>query len=488
MSLRVRLTLWVGLASLLVVASLAAVTFREVQDTAVQAVQAEMSRLVKVHAAELRHNPNPARIVGRPGLFVLDDAGNLVLRPSDSVLPGVTAALAAGALRPDHAEVLDFTAPDGQEYWIALQPQPSLGRVMGLAVARREALEGLDFVREEVLVVHLAGTAFLLFLVWLVTGGITRPLLLLSEAARRVARGDLQAPVPPVKRNDEVGELTASFQQMQAELREYIEDLRTTTAEKERLESEMAIGSDIQRSFLPALHEGEDRTVQDGHVRLAALFRPARQMAGDLYDFFPLGPGRLGLVIGDVSGKGMPAALFMAVTHTLIRSVAPRAAGPADCLARVNRLLCAENRSNLFVTVLYGILEEGRLVYASGGHMPPILKPQAGPARELPQPEGMVLGVLEEATFAEASEPLEAGDTLLLYTDGLSEAQNPAEELFGEERIREALEGDGPQALLQALVRRLDAHLGGGSLSDDLTLVALRLEGSAAPVAKPSRS
>ena len=197
-----------------------------------------------------------------------------------------------------------------------------------------------------------------------------------------------------------------------------------------------------------------------------------------LYDFFPVEPGKMCFVVGDVSGKGVAAGLFMAVTRTLIRATAVPGRKPLEILQRVNAQLCAENRANLFVTMILGILETatGRMEYGQGGHNPPLLVPaKGGPVYE--PSGGMPLGVFEDAKFGQRQLELKAGETLLVYTDGVTEAMNPDRELFGEERFKQAVQGQArlsPEELTQRVVGEVAKFARGAEPSDDITLLAIK--------------
>jgi serine phosphatase RsbU (regulator of sigma subunit)/putative methionine-R-sulfoxide reductase with GAF domain len=241
---------------------------------------------------------------------------------------------------------------------------------------------------------------------------------------------------------------------------------------RERLETEVQLARQIQQTFIPEtlpLLSGWD---------LAARWRTARQVGGDFYDVMELPGGRIGLFIADVSDKGIPAALFMALTRTLVRAAVIETESPAEALRRVNDLLIPDTQQGMFVTAVYAVLypETGKLVYANAGHNPPLWVRREGEVERLTR-TGMALGVLEGETVEERSIKLKKGDTLLLYTDGLSEAFSADGDLFGEERILAALRSErstSAEAILQTLEDDLTAFVGEEDQSDDLTMLALR--------------
>ncbi len=252
--------------------------------------------------------------------------------------------------------------------------------------------------------------------------------------------------------------------------------LRRLGAERQRLEQELAVARDIQRSLLPACCP----TAPGWSIDVA--WEAARQVGGDFYDFVRLAENRLGVVIADVSDKGVPAALFMVLCRSLVRASAPGQHSPAETLRRVNRLLLEDARAEMFVTVFYAIidLETGEMRYASAGHNPPMLCPaDGGPMANLEAP-GIILGVVKDAHLEDRSVRLAPGDTLVLYTDGATEAINAAEEQFGEARLAQVVcerRGQDLGEIRQALLRALEEFRGDQPPFDDTTLVLVRREG-----------
>jgi hypothetical protein len=233
-----------------------------------------------------------------------------------------------------------------------------------------------------------------------------------------------------------VGDLAAAFDEMRLSLKEYIRNLRETTAAQERLESELLIARNIQMSFIP---KRSPRLLAGSGLEIYGTLEPAQEVGGDLYSFFPVDDEHLFFAVGDVSGKGIPAALFMAVTITLMKGIARRSADPADILEQINAELCDENDSLLFVTVFCGILNirSGELRYSNAGHNPPVLRPRGESARWLKVPEGFLLGVDEMASYRTESINLSPGDEIVLYTDGVTEAMNPEKCFFSVQRSSE---------------------------------------------------
>jgi serine phosphatase RsbU (regulator of sigma subunit)/signal transduction protein with GAF and PtsI domain len=251
--------------------------------------------------------------------------------------------------------------------------------------------------------------------------------------------------------------------------------MRRADAERQRLEQELAVAREIQRSLLPL------SAPQPLGWSIEVAWQSARLVGGDFYDFIPLPDKHLGVVIADVSDKGVPAALFMVLSRSLVRASALSHHSPAEALRRANRLLLADNRAEMFVTVFYGVIDlaTGVMHYASAGHNPPILCRVGVDDSTTLQAHGIVLGVVKDATLEEHSVQLEAGDTLVLYTDGVTEAIDEHEEQFGEERLQRAVclhKGKTLSALRQALLDAVAEFTAGQPPFDDLTLVLVRRE------------
>jgi serine phosphatase RsbU (regulator of sigma subunit) len=239
-----------------------------------------------------------------------------------------------------------------------------------------------------------------------------------------------------------------------------------------QIKAELDVARALQIAILPATFP-----VSPG-CDSAARMIPATTMGGDFYDFIELPGGQIGLVMADVSGKGVPAAFFMAVARTTLRDVAAHHAEPGACLAQANRLLCAQNPLDLFVTVFYCMLDPltGVLRYANGGHNPPYLRRADGAVEALSGTGGLVLGVMPEVEFPEHVVQLRAGDRLLLYTDGVTEAFNPADEAYGEQRLVAEIKAHGvgsAAALVESICRSVVTFAGAAPQSDDVTLIVL---------------
>ena len=262
-----------------------------------------------------------------------------------------------------------------------------------------------------------------------------------------------------------------------------IEELRKADTDREHLiavQRDLQTAAEIQRSFLPPPLPAS----ADTRFTLHATMLPARAVGGDFYDYFALDENRFGLVLGDVSGKGVPAALFMAVTRTLTRTIARSGCKPGECLAEVNRqlLLQADPSSSMFVTLFYVVLNtvSGEMIYSNGGHLPPYVLRAGGTLEALPG-RGRLVGALDDADWQTWQARLQPGDFLFLYTDGITEARNSADGFFGAQRLEEALRtGDrsSPQRLVRGVLDGVQQFAADRPQADDLTAVALHYMGA----------
>ncbi|MBM4122674.1 MAG: DUF3365 domain-containing protein [Nitrospira sp.] len=271
-------------------------------------------------------------------------------------------------------------------------------------------------------------------------------------------------------------ELLDANQLLEKRVVERTEELRRTMEEKERIGSELRIASEIQKSILPrAFPAFPDRD----DFELYAESIPAKEMGGDFYDFFLIDEERLGLVIADVSGKGVPAAIFMAVSRTMLKATAMQGVDPGECLRQVNNLLCPDNDSAMFVTVFYAILNTrtGELEYSNAGHNLPYLLSPRGSVALLDNPGGMALGVIQDSPYQIKRIRLRPGEGLFLYTDGVTEAMDTQGSLFSDARLKQLLlriQDGTTLEIIRDTVAEVRAYAVGEPQADDITLLAVR--------------
>lgn len=303
---------------------------------------------------------------------------------------------------------------------------------------------------------------------------ITSPVMKLKKGSEALGKGDLEYHVD-VRTGDEFEDLADSFNKMASDLKDHIDRLRRTTAEKERMHKELEIARGIQQSILP-----ESPPLVEG-IDLAALNIPAQEIGGDFYDFIPLSKDRWGLVIADVSGKGIPAALFMALSRTLIR--ASTASNPAalEAINQANRMICEDSKTAMFVTLFYAILDakSRTLTYVNAGHNPPVLFQSESSRVAMLKAHGIALGVVDDAGLESSEMELKSGDVLMLYTDGVTEAMNENNEEFGLERAVNLIRDSrmlSAQEMAKMIKDEVMAFSGALPQYDDITLMIVKAE------------
>jgi phosphoserine phosphatase RsbU/P len=367
---------------------------------------------------------------------------------------------------------------DAGLFYVRVAPGEMYGRLaaaQGLNIGGT-LLAGLGFIGVLFLVIEGAALA----MGWALARSITRSVHALFAGTERLRVGDLSHRIPIWSR-DQLGELSESFNAMTGNL----ETLLEQQAEKRRLEEELRIAREIQMSLLP-----RQATPMPG-LGMAALCVPAREVGGDYYDIFALGPRRVGLLVADVAGKGTSAALYMAELKGLMLSLSEIHESPRRLLVEVNRIIAANLDSRIFITMTYAIvdLERRTLTYARAGHTPLIHRTASPATACLVAPSGMVVGLQLEGLEHRFEELLEErtvelvdGDVFLFYTDGVSEAMNAEGDLFGEERLRLLVEqhgGLGAEGLRERIVRDVEAYVGAADAHDDMTMIVLTVDAAA---------
>lgn len=366
----------------------------------------------------------------------------------------------------------------GMESMMYYAPVPSNGWVLSVVFPTAELFEDVNRLGRRVVFLSVSGIALLSLVIVLIANSITRPLRAMTKAAEAVGKGQLNTDLPRVKSGDEVGRLTSAFQNMQRSLKTYICDLTETTAARERIENELKIAHDIQMSILPKFFPAfPDRKEFD----IYAFIESAKEVGGDFYDFFFIDEVHFCFIIADVSGKGIPASLYMAVTKTLIKATAIRDVDPARILFLVNNELCKDNDSNMFVSIFCGILntESGTVLYSNGGHNPPIFT-SSGASSFLGGPTGLVMGAMYDFNYKTERLVMLPGDNLFLYTDGVTEAMNSRDELFSEGRLLshlEQLQGNSDMEIIGGLMEKIVFFSEGFPQSDDITMMMITFNG-----------
>jgi len=440
---------------------------------------------VDLLSEDLLREISPARmesgycmLISRKGTFVSHPDLSLVMHQSifglaeRHDLPDLAAAgceMVAG--RAGVRRIRDYQTREWK--WMAFAPVDSVGWSLAAVIPEEEIMGPIYAQLFRFLGGLVGGVISILAIIWLMSVRVTRPLARLAAAAQQLAAGNLEVCVSPSKGRDEVSQLTDTFNAMVVNLRSNVEArIREETARRE-VERDLLAAREVQASLLPAMLPAH---VQRGFC-LHAFNAPARHVAGDFYDFFFVTPDRLAVVIADVSGKGLPAAMYMAVTRTRLRDYATAQKTPAEVVAELNRDLAQENEREMFVTLFFGYyhLATGELTYVNGGHNPPCLVRREGRLETL-EPTGPLVGPLAGATFDNGQCHLDRGDMLVLFTDGVTEANAPEGEMFGEKRLEAILVSSAAEPVAKICDQVIQAarDFSRGDLADDATVLALR--------------
>ena len=363
--------------------------------------------------------------------------------------------------------------------WMYYAPIPANGWSLAVLFPQDEFTADIVRLNRIVIILGVVGLLLLSIAVALIARSITNPLRAMARVTKTIATGNLDIELPVVKSGDEVGKLSEAFQYMKGSLKEYIQQLTETTASKERIESELKIAHDIQMSILPKIFPPFPNRKE---FDIYAVIEPAREVGGDFYDFFFTDDENFCFVIGDVSGKGVPASLFMAVAKTLIKATALKGIDPGNILTEVNGELSQGNESCMFATIFCGLLntKTGVLSFANGGHNTPFLICGGREVTYLDGKRGLVVGAMEESAYQTERINLRPGDALFMYTDGVTEAVSGAGELFSDDRLKRqviTLRGKSVQEMIGGIMEEIHSFSHGAQQSDDITMMVIEYRG-----------
>jgi len=363
----------------------------------------------------------------------------------------------------------------GKNVLAAWRYLPSFGSGIVVKIDAEEAFSLINNLRDWWIGIGLIATVMVVVLTIFFAKSISVPIRRLTQMTKRIASGDLNASVE-INSEDEIGELAESFVNMQTELKKSIKTLTETTAAKERIESELNVAREIQMSILPKIFPPfPDRK----EFEIYAVIEPAKEVGGDFYDFFFIDEDHMFFLIGDVSGKGVPASLYMAVTKTLIKAITNKGMSPDEVLDLTNKELCKDNETLMFVTIFCGIIDTrtGVVSYSCGGHNPPYIISQTKGVKELKIEGGMALGIMDEAEFNKNEFTLGVGDVIFLFTDGVTEAFDCHGNMYSDERLKnflENLKGFNPEVTVKKTLNEVNIFSSGAPQADDITLLTLK--------------
>jgi sigma-B regulation protein RsbU (phosphoserine phosphatase) len=419
--------------------------------------------------------------------FIIDGQGDYISHPDSTVVTTQNIYTHAEYINcPELGEIgRQMTAEksgsaefqdDGETMLACYAPLENTGWSACYVCPYSSILDSLGNVIVYVYLILLAGLVILGIFIRRIVLRQTRPMAQLTDAAYHISEGNFNVPLPEISTNDELQQLHDGFVYMQTSLKQYIEQLTEATRTKERIASELNIAHDIQMSLLP---HSFSPFKQYPNLDLYAILTPAKEVGGDFYDFL-FRDNKLYFTIGDVSGKGVPAALIMAITRSRFRIFCENTVSPAVITAGLNHALCCENDAFMFVTMFVGVLDlsSGMLTYCNAGHNPAVIIGANGECRFMSATPNLPIGIEESMVYSEQSEQLSPSDALLLYTDGLTEAERRDHEQYGENRMLSALascSSNSAQVIIDKLGISVNEFIDGAEASDDLTLMCIRL-------------
>ncbi len=397
----------------------------------------------------------------------------------------------AALIRDPEPDFVDMTDPySGRPSLVIDARIESIHWTLAVIAPREVVLSPLIQLRSTVLQVSAVIVGLIVLIILWVSNSITSPIKRFVAQVDEFSRGNYSARLPEDKGPAELRGLARGFNRLGSAIVARIEEVKSTTARTESYHKELMIASEIQKGILP--RQFPPFPELEGRVGLYGMNRPAREVGGDYFDFIRLPDGGVGVVVADVSGKGAGAALFMAMTRLLVRTMATRGYPPAEIARRTNHMLAQDNEAGMFVTMLYGDfdLATGRVRFVCAGHNPPVRRFADGRTEVIALTHGVPLAVLPATHYVVTELTLAPGEALVLYSDGVTDAQNEKEEEFGMARLEAAVTGaPGGDARLMAdsILASVDAFAGGAGQPDDITLLTLaRPAGAAAAAPSPA--
>ncbi len=387
-----------------------------------------------------------------------------------------TALIALGHAMQRGEEGMKKMFFNGKDCYVFYKPLGQTGCSMAIVCPEEDIFGGFDRLRRAVMSIVVVGLLLMLYLFIRIITRELSPLRRLAREAETIASGQFDAVLPDFQRIDEIGQLSHSFGNMQQSLVKYIEELKETTAQKASIESDLRIASDIQMGMLP---EQFPTKADRDDVQIYASLTPAKEVGGDLFDFY-FRDDKLFFCIGDVSGKGVPASLFMAVTRSVFRTVSVHESMPNNIVTIMNTIIADMNKTQMFVTLFVGVLDlpTGHLHYCNAGHDAPLLIGDG--IGELPCDPNIPVGFLPSWEYSLQEAQISTGTTIFLFTDGLTEAMDTNYAQFQMERINDVAsqalsqQQQEPHQLINKMTDAVHQFVGDAEQSDDLTMMAIQ--------------
>ncbi|MBQ9655317.1 MAG: SpoIIE family protein phosphatase [Prevotella sp.] len=424
--------------------------------------------------------PNSYSImVGRGGTYFVHPDSTKITRQTiftQTMEQPDTAMTALGYAMTHGEEGVKEMKMDGEDCLVFYKPLGQTGCSMAIICTESDVFSGFERLRRTIMIIFTVGLLAMLYLFIRIITRELKPLHRLAKEAEAIASGQFDASLPDFRRIDEIGQLSHSFGNMQQSLVKYIEELKTTIAQKASIESDLRIASDIQMGMLPEKFPTRD---DRDDVQLYASLTPTKEVGGDLFDFY-FRDEKLFFCIGDVSGKGVPASLFMAVTRSTFRTVSAHESLPDRIVTVMNRTISDMNKNHMFVTLFVGVLDlpTGRLRYCNAGHDAPLLV-GAG-VGELPCDANIPVGFMPNWKYTLQEAQIFTGTTIFLFTDGLTEAMNANNEQFQMERVNDVAfkalseQQQEPRQIISRMTEAVHQFVGDAEQSDDLTMMAIQ--------------
>ena len=416
-------------------------------------------------------------MIGRGGAFLVSDRKEAILNESffaEPLAEGDKNMMEIGHQMINGERGMTKFGRDDKNYYLFFAPVKATGWSVSVICRHDDVFAGVDSLRNRVLAILILGLSFLTGFCYLTIRRLTDPMVRFAGSANEIAKGNFNVGLPVIKSKDEMKTLHDSFRKMQISLVEYIDKLKKTTASKERIESELRIARNIQMGMVPKIFppfpERED-------IDLYAKLIPAKEVGGDLYDFF-IEDDKLYFIVGDVSGKGVPASLVMAVTCRLFRTVAAHCHMPADIMMALNAALAENNESNMFCTAFLGVLDlkTGNLQYCNAGHNAPVIIESTGEVKFMEVVPNLPFGLFGDFPYEGQECDLAQGTSLFLYTDGVTEAENKENSLYSDERLLDLLSKQRcqiPCTMVNIVLDDVNKHVDGAEQSDDITIMSI---------------
>ena len=387
-----------------------------------------------------------------------------------------TALAALGYAMQRGEEGMKEMSLSGEDCLVFYKPLGQTGCSMAIVCPESDIFSGFDRLRHTIMAIITIGLLMMLYFFIRIITRELKPLRRLAKEAETIASGQFDAELPDFQRVDEIGQLSHSFGNMQQSLVKYIEELKSTTTQKASIERDLKVASDIQMGMLPEKFPSRD---DRDDVQLYASLTPAKQVGGDLFDFY-FRDEKLFFCIGDVSGKGIPASLFMALTRSAFRTVSAHESMPGRIVTTMNKTIADMNKQFMFVTLFVGVLDlpTGRLHYCNAGHDAPLLV-GAGVGR-LPCIPNVPVGFFPAWDYVPQEAQIFTGTTIFLFTDGLTEAMDADQNQFQMERVNDVAsqalsnQQQEPRQLIARMTEAVHKFVGDAEQSDDLTMMAIQ--------------